>query len=102
MQDAPQSPYCRSMPEEWIGEVFFSEAVEWKLRERRGLTPASVREAVCWGAAQAAVWDNDPERGSRLLVLGTTGDGVRIKAVLLPVDREDGTWTCKTAMRATR
>ena len=61
MQDGPQWPYCRSMPEEWIGEVLFSEAVEWKLRERRGLTPASVREAVCWGAAQAAVWDNDPE-----------------------------------------
>jgi hypothetical protein len=90
------------MPEEWIGEVRFSPAVETKLRERRGLTPPQIREAVCWGAAEEAVWDDDEEYGSRLLVVGTTADGVRIKAVLSPVDREDGTWTCKTAMRAGR
>lgn len=90
------------MPEEWIGEVQFSRGVETKLRERRGLTPEDVREAICCGVAEAAVWDDGPQRGSRLLVIGTTADGVRIKAVLLPVDREDGTWTCKTAMRATR
>ena len=90
------------MPEEWIGEVIFSDSVKAKLSQRRGLTWIHVREAICGGAAESAVWDDDPERGSRLLVIGTTADGVRIKAVLLPVDREDGTWTCKTAMRATR
>ncbi len=87
---------------EWIGQILFDDSVAAKITMKHSLTPDQVREAVCWGAAEAAVWDEDPDLGARLFVFGRTSDGTSIKAVLLPVDRTDGTWRCKTAMRATR
>lgn len=87
---------------EWIGEVLFDDAVVRKILTKHRLSPDEVREAICWGAAEAVRWDDDPHRGSRLLAIGTTSNGVRIKTVLLPIDRSDGTWRCKTAMRVTR
>ena len=86
---------------EWIGDVLFDDSVAFKIQANHGLTAAEVRLAVCWGAAESMRWDDDDERGSRLLVIGRIGE-VRIKVVLLPVDIADGTWRCKTAMRATR
>lgn len=84
---------------EWIGEVLIDGSIAAKLLEKHDLSPRDVREAICWGAAESARWDDDPVLGSRLLVIGRTSHGVRVKVVLLPVDRSDGTWRCKTAMR---
>jgi hypothetical protein len=36
--------------EEWIGEIRFSQAVEYKLLMKHDLTPAQVRAAVACGA----------------------------------------------------
>lgn len=87
---------------EWIGLVDIPPDVAEKIKNKHGVTPEEVREAVCWGAAEEARWHNDKVHGRRLLVLGTPYHGrYRIMVVLAPLDRADGSWRCKTAMRWT-
>jgi hypothetical protein len=84
---------------EWIGELRFSQPVVAKLREKHNLTVEQVNEAIAFGAHDKAVWDNDSERGIRLVVTGTTSDGIALIAYLRPIDRADGLWRCLTAFR---
>jgi hypothetical protein len=44
--------------------------VEWKLRQRKGITPEQVRGAVAYGGHDEAHWNEDPEYGRRLVLTG--------------------------------
>lgn len=85
------------MAEEWIGDVRFPPDKETKLRDR-GLTPDQVRSAIAWGNHDEARWDDDSEHGRRLMVMGSD-DESRILVFLIPLDRTDGLWECRTAWR---
>jgi hypothetical protein len=88
---------------EWIGSIDFPSEVADKIKQKHGITPEEVREAVSLGAAEELRWDHDEVHGRRLLAIGTPYHGAyRVIAVLAPVDRTDGSWRCKTAMRWTR
>jgi hypothetical protein len=87
----------------WITHVVVSEAVETKIRSRRGLTGAQVRAACEWPAAPVkAAWDDHREYGRRLIVLAVDEQNRLLKVVLQPVDPEGGTWRLRTAVIATR
>lgn len=77
-----------------------SASVATKIQSKHGVTPDEVRE-VC-RTYQQARWDYSEERGVRLLVVGTTATGRRLKLVLQPVDGSDGVWRLRTAMRTSR
>lgn len=76
-----------------------SAAVRAKLAAKHPpVTEAEVREALILTRLVRAGWDDHPERGRRLLVIGTTYAGRTLKAVLYPADEQDGTWWLGTAM----
>lgn len=63
------------------------------------MTEVDVWEALVLTRLERARW-HDGERGRRLAVTGTVGDGRRLNAVLYPADETDGTWWLATAMWA--
>jgi len=83
----------------WIGHVVVQVEIEAKLRSKHFLTPDQVRSAICWGAHEQAVWDDQSVYGQRLVVTGRTDDTGLIIVYLRPVDESDGTWECLTAWR---
>lgn len=84
---------------EWIGEVEIPPDVAEKIKSKHDVTPDDVREAICWGAADEVGWHDHEVHGRRLLAVGTPYHrSYRIIVVLVPVDRTDGRWRCKTAM----
>ncbi len=87
------------MRKERVGSVVLPETA-LKIHTKHQLTEAQVREAVMFARYETARSKANTPYGPRLEVVGTTCDGVtRIKAWLEPIDREDGTWECKTAVR---
>jgi acyl-CoA synthetase (NDP forming) len=58
-----------------------------------------VKEASLCGAADKVAWDDDPDRGLRLLVIGRTADGRTLKIVLYPDETDDGRFFLATAFR---
>lgn len=84
----------------WIAEVRISEAHEAKIRERRFVTPAEIREAVVPDCYENARWEDHPDHGRRLLVIGRTHQGKRLKVVLEPIDEYDGIWLLRTVLLA--
>jgi hypothetical protein len=69
----------RSPPRrEWIAEVLFRPNVAAKIRSKHHVSPAEVREAVCFGAERDARWHVHPKYGERLLVRGETYEGIPI------------------------
>lgn len=87
----------RSMAE-WVGEIRFSAEVAEKLRNKHGLAPGRVRQAVSCGAHERAAWHIHPVYGRRLVLTGRDADGAII-AYLRPLDQTDGLWECLTAWR---
>lgn len=81
-----------------MGEIRFDDRVVAKLRDKHGLSPEQVREAVSCGAHDSARWHEHPEYGKRLILLGRDADGSMI-VFLRPIDRADGLWQCLTAWR---
>lgn len=76
-------------------------SVEAKIKQKHDLTPVEVREAVVLAPDAEAVWDDDPTRGLRLVVAGTTYAGRQVIAYLVPLnenDPEEGTFKLKTAL----
>jgi hypothetical protein len=71
-----------------------------KIQSKHGITPDEVREA-CHRPRQAR-WHDHPEHGRRLLVLGRTAGGRKLKIILQPVDPDDGHWRLRTALVARR
>jgi hypothetical protein len=84
--------------EAWIAQIRFDPAVEAKIREKHQLTAARVREAVALGAADRVDWHFDPVYGRRLIATGTDADGHGIVVYLRPLDQDEETWECLTAM----
>ncbi len=80
--------------------VDIDPAVSAKLRAKHNVMPWEVREAVVMTPVLKASWDHDPDRGSRLLLVGITAGGRRLKVVLAPVDVVEGHWTLRTAFWA--
>jgi hypothetical protein len=88
------------MRREWIGHVRFEPGTALKIHTKHQLTEAQIREAITLGRHEQATFKENTPYGPRLEVTGTAYDGTtRIKAWLEPIDREDGTWECKTAVR---
>ena len=83
----------------WIGFVVVADEIEAKLRIDHFLTPAQIRQAVCWGAHDLAAWEDHPVYGLRLVVTGRTDETGPLIVYLRPVDETDGTWECLTAWR---
>lgn len=71
-----------------------------KIHKKCGVTLDEVREAVILCEVEDSSWDDDPERGWRLLVTGRTYRGRRLFVVLYPAGERDGTWRLGTAMDA--
>ena len=64
------------------------------------VTPAEVDEAALFCEGRGARWDDDPERGRRLIIRGTTAAGRSLLVVLYPMnenDEDEGTWRLATA-----
>lgn len=80
----------------YIGHVEISASMAEKIQAKHNVTPDEVRE-VCHGRPGKR-WDADPVHGERLLVLGTTSTGRRLRIILQPVDVTDGTWRLRTAI----
>lgn len=81
----------------WIGRVVIDPAAEAKINGKHNVTFDEVREAVEVGAATAARWHDHPLYGTRLLARGLTAAGRNLIVTLVPVDRDEETWECKTA-----
>ena len=81
----------------YIAKVDIPPSVAAKIREKHGVEPYEVREAVVLTVVSAR-WHLDPERGWRLLVIGSTYVGRSLNVVLYPVDIADGRWRLATAM----
>jgi hypothetical protein len=81
----------------WIGTVEFAPETIAKLHTKHSVAEHEVREAVCFGAHDRAVWDDDPDYGLRLVVTGRSAAGRRIIAYLRPIDPAGGDWECRTA-----
>lgn len=88
-------------PLAYVAVVKISDAMAIKIGDARHghLTRAEVREAVEVTRVDNSWWDDDPDRGLRLMVMGRTAEGHSVWVVLYPEDEEDGTWNLGTAMR---
>lgn len=95
----PRPTRGRGCQAAYIAEVRVSDAIAAKLAAKHPpVTVTEVREALVFTRLVRAWWHEHPERGRRLLVIGTTYGGRRLQAVLYPLDEEDGTWFLGTAM----
>lgn len=81
----------------YIGHVDIPPGVAAKIAPRP-ITPAEVREA-CRNVIKAG-WHDHPDHGRRVLLVGLTDRGRRLKVILHPVDSTDGTWRLRTALVA--
>lgn len=87
----------------YIGYVEISAEMAQKLMTKHGVLPEEVRDACqSPNRYRHARWDDDPRHGLRLLVVGETREGRRLKIVLQPVDETDGMWRLRTAFEAKR
>ncbi len=80
----------------WITDVEYSDIVVAKLNQKHGCTIDDVFEAL-EGDHVSARWDDDPDRGRRLLVRGRTRSGRVLRVVLYPIDLDAGTFRLITA-----
>lgn len=86
--------------EVYFGLILCSPAVERKLRTKHGVRSEDVREALQHPAIVRASWGEDPRHGRRVIVTGSTRDGRRLIAWLLPTpdwDPNTEVWLIKTA-----
>jgi hypothetical protein len=103
-------PSLRHLPLAWrlvarsrivVADLIIDPSVEAKIRRKHGLTGAEVKQAVVYAKDLQAEWQDDPERGRRLVVQGTTYLGRPFIAYMVPLnehDEEEGTFKLKTAI----
>jgi hypothetical protein len=82
----------------WIAQVEFDPEIASKVQTKHNISPDEVREAICFGKHREARWDDHPQYGRRLIVIGDNYLGESIVAYLKPIDQRDGIWECRTAM----
>lgn len=80
----------------YLGTVIIDPDIADKIRAKHHVTPEEVWEA-CGGRVQSE-WHLHPVYGRRLLVIGETYGGRRLKMILRAVDETDGTWRLATAL----
>jgi hypothetical protein len=78
-----------------IRDIEMSAHVVSKINQKHGCTADDVWEA-CENAL-AAAWDDDPDRGFRLLIRGLTSQKRELRVVLYPLDIQLGRYRLGTA-----
>jgi hypothetical protein len=87
------------MGRERVRRVDIPADVAQKLRmPNKNLTEQQVQEAIFRGY-ETSSFNPNTQYGPRLYVMGTSTDNVRLQAALRPVDRQQGHWECRTAVR---
>ena len=81
----------------YVAVVQASDHVLEKIGSKHGIAHHEVNECVHPSSVLRSAWTED-ERGPRLLILGATASGRRLRIVLYPVG--DGVWRLGTAMPA--
>lgn len=87
------SKYCARVPYTFA-VVEISDHVEAKINSLHGVTADDVLDAL--ESYEAVGWDEDPDRGPRLLVTSQIGQR-RIRVVLYEIDAGRGEWRLATA-----
>jgi hypothetical protein len=81
-----------------VAELRIDDSIEAKLRGKSPpLTGGEVREVVLWSRDATTRWDADAKHGRRLIVRGTTYQGRKIIAYLMPLSEAEGIFKLKTA-----
>lgn len=75
----------------WVAELRISDRVAEKLARKHGLSSQDVSDALVAQERLLGAWNDDPERGRRLLV-GIDLGGVAAIAVLYPVAGQEDVW----------
>ena len=78
-----------------INEIEYSDWVMRKVNQVHRCTIDEVFDAI--ENYDLAAWEEDPERGRRLLVRGRTADDRRLRIILYPIDEAAGTFRLGTA-----
>lgn len=83
----------------WVAELRVSDRVAEKLAQKHGLDWRDVYDALVAQQGLLGSWNDDPDRGRRLLVSIVVGSAPAI-AVLYPVgDEGDGVWNLGSCYR---
>lgn len=78
------------MPERlWVARVVISQATSAKLSSKHSLDADEIRDAIVCVEGLSYVWDDDPQRGRRVLVEVGVRDQ-RVTVVLYPVEHPLG------------
>jgi hypothetical protein len=90
------------VPKVNVAELIIHESIAAKIRSKHApLTPEDLRAAILYGRDTRTRWQDHEQHGRRLVVNGTTYEGIEFVAFLLPVnehDPEEGTFVLKTAI----
>ena len=85
-----------------VAVLIIDESVAAKIRSKHApLTPEDLRAAILYGRDTTTRWEDHELHGYRLVVNGTTYEGVQFVAFLQPArehDPEEGTFVLKTAI----
>jgi hypothetical protein len=81
-----------------VADLIIDESIEAKINGKKPpLTGREVREVVLWAQDAVTRWDDDAKHGRRLIVRGTTYQGRKIIAYLMPLDEGSKIFKLKTA-----
>lgn len=85
----------------YLGWIECPDAVEQHIMEKHSVTVGEVRAAFQHPARLTrSRWTEDRERGSRLVVFGSTYSQRPLEGYLYPVDLDEGTWRLGSALDA--
>jgi hypothetical protein len=82
----------------WIAQVEFDPEIASKVQTKHNISPDEVREAICFGKHRRAFWDEHPDYGRRLIVIGDNYMGESIAAYPKPNQSSGRHLGCRTAM----
>jgi hypothetical protein len=85
----------------YIADIRIALSVELKIKEKHGVTPEEVREALILRREAQARWEDHPVHGRRVVAVGWTYAQRMIIASLYPIDQHDGVWSLMTARGVT-
>lgn len=80
-----------------VYELWWNEETIEKLWAKHRVEPWEVEDVVFDDPDAEFWWAADRKHGKRLMVVGQTRGGRRLRVVLNPVSRRQGTWRPRTA-----
>lgn len=89
--------YAGSSMKVEINDVEISASVQAKINSKHGVTVDDVL-FVCHRPHVSGVWHDHPTHGRRLLIIGLTEHGRRLKIILFPIDVARGRFRLGTAI----